>query len=149
MSQGGVLINGSTAGNVSSGSNPRSRCAGAMSNLPTPKHYFKYCVEPSEGRGLRGSRRAVGCLDVTKVAMHSSFLGADSTQLFAQLWLQYITFFYCVSRGSSVSGVVNKALQSASIIFLLWTVYCPKTVIGLLASQKNCLDTPKTVCALI
>ncbi len=129
MSQGGVLINGSTAGNVSSGSNPRSRCAGAMSNLPTPKHYFKYCVEPSKGRGLRGSRRAVGCLDVTKVAMHSSFLGADSTQLFAQLWLQYITFFYCVSR------VVDRLL--------------PKDGDRPPASQKNCLDTPKTVCALI
>ena len=67
----------------------------------------------------------------------------------AALWLHYITFFYCVSRGSSVSGAVNKALQSASIFFLSWAVYCPPAVIGHLASEKNCLDTPRIVCALI
>lgn len=67
----------------------------------------------------------------------------------AALWLHYISFFYCVSRGSSVSGAVNKALQSASIFFMSWAVYCPPAMIGHLASKKNCLDAPKISCAFI
>eukprot|EP01051_Picozoa_sp_SAG22_P009214 SAG22_NODE_752_length_7449_cov_8.296463_3_plen_206_part_00 len=67
----------------------------------------------------------------------------------AALWLHYITFFYCVSHGSAVSGAVNKALQSASIFFLSWAVYCPPAMIGHLSSEKQCLNPPRIICALI
>ena len=65
------------------------------------------------------------------------------------LWLHYITFFYCVTTGSAVSGAVNKALQSAATFVLSWAVYCPPALIGHLASEKQCLNIPKVVCAVI
>ena len=63
------------------------------------------------------------------------------------LWLHYITFFYCCRLGSAVSGAVNKALQSASIFVLSWAVYCPPAMIGHLSNANQCLTTPKIVCA--
>ena len=65
------------------------------------------------------------------------------------LWLHYITFFYCVTTGSAVSGAVNKALQSAASFLLSWAVYCPPALIGHLASKKQCLDLPRVLCAVI
>lgn len=65
------------------------------------------------------------------------------------LWLHYITFFYCCSHGSAVSGAVNKALQSASIFFLSWAVYCPPALVGHLSSEKQCLNPYKIACAVI
>ena len=65
------------------------------------------------------------------------------------LWLHYITFFYCVTTGSAVSGAVNKALQSAATFVLSWAVYCPPALIGHLASEKQCLNIPKVACAVI
>jgi hypothetical protein len=64
------------------------------------------------------------------------------------LWLHYITFFYCCKLGSAVSGAVNKALQSASIFVLSWAVYCPPALVGHLSNEDQCLTPPKIICAV-
>jgi hypothetical protein len=78
---------------------------------------------------------------VTSVALLWCFQGFN-------LWLHYITFFYCCRLGSAVSGAVNKALQSASIFVLSWAVYCPPAMIGHLENENQCLTAPKIICAI-